>query len=80
MTKTVAQIVQPPDGGRSDYAKTDLNQADINTLALFVKSVAIQIIEVYIDTKLEQTKKDLAEEDDDEVNNGFKDWVNIFQF
>lgn len=72
--------MQPPDGGRSDYAKTDLNQADINTLALFVKSVAIQIIEVYIDTKLEQTKKDLAEEDDDEVNNGFKDWVNIFQF
>ncbi|KAL1930141.1 hypothetical protein VTP01DRAFT_1295 [Rhizomucor pusillus] len=71
---TLAQIVQPPDGGRSDYAKTDLNQADINTLALFVKSVAIQIIEVYIDTKLEQTKKDLAEEDDDEVNNGFKDW------
>lgn len=72
--------MQPPDGGRSDYAKTDLNQADINTLALFVKSVAIQIMEVYIDTKLEQTKKDLAEEDDDEVNNGFKDWVNIFQF
>lgn len=72
--------MQPTDGGRSDYAKTDLNQADINTLALFVKSVAIQIMEVYIDTKLEQTKKDLAEEDDDEVNNGFKDWVNIFQF
>lgn len=70
----VAEIIQPTDG-RSADPTAGLSKESIDNLGLFVKTVAMQIVEVYIDAKLEQTKQGLAEEDDDEVNNGFKDWV-----
>lgn len=37
----------------------------------------MQIVETYIDTKLEQTKQAIIEnaDDGDDINHGFKDWV-----
>lgn len=71
----LADLVQPTDG-RGPDPSTGLSPAEIDNLAQYLRSVSFQIVETYVDAKLEQSKQAIIdEEDEDELGDGYKDWV-----
>ncbi|CDS07016.1 hypothetical protein LRAMOSA09539 [Lichtheimia ramosa] len=70
----LADLVQPTDG-RGPDPSTGLAPAEIDNLAQYLRNVSFQIVETYVDAKLEQSKQAIIdEEDEDELGDGYKDW------
>ncbi|KAI9318087.1 armadillo-type protein [Dichotomocladium elegans] len=52
-----------------------LSPVDRENLAQYLRNVAFQIVETYVDAKLEQSKQSIMDdEDEEEIDGGFKDW------
>ncbi|KAF7720629.1 Exportin-4, partial [Apophysomyces ossiformis] len=69
----LADEIQPAYGGESQM-KSKLSQSEADQLTQYMKTVAYQIVEIYIATRLEQANLILEEEEEDEIESGFKDW------
>ncbi|KAG0179452.1 Exportin-4 [Apophysomyces sp. BC1034] len=70
----IINVIQPADGSESEI-KSKLAQSNAENLIQYMKTVAYQIVETYIGTRLERAKLVLEdEEEEDEIDSGFKDW------
>ncbi|EPB86259.1 hypothetical protein HMPREF1544_06987 [Mucor circinelloides 1006PhL] len=70
----MADIVQPSDPRGVD-PKAGLTPDQTQHLTQYMTTVAYQIVETYINTRLERAKLVLEdEEEEDEIDAGFKDW------
>ncbi|KAI8646967.1 armadillo-type protein [Parasitella parasitica] len=70
----LADIVQPRDPRGAD-PKAGLTPDQTQHLMQYVTAVAYQIVETYVNTRLERAKSVLEyEEEEDEIDAGFKDW------
>lgn len=70
----LADIVQPNDPRGGD-PKAGLSPEQAQHLTQYMINVAYQVVETYINTRLERAKLVLEdEEEEDEIDAGFKDW------
>lgn len=70
----LAEIVQPNDLRGGD-PKSGLTAEQIQHLTQYMTHVSSQIVDTYINTRLERAKLVLEEdEEEDEIDAGFKDW------
>ncbi|KAI9483543.1 MAG: armadillo-type protein [Benjaminiella poitrasii] len=70
----MVEVIQPSDPRGSD-PKTGLTIDKVQHLTQYMTNVAYQIVDAYINTRLERSKMVLEdEEEEDEIDAGFKDW------
>ncbi|KAI9022740.1 armadillo-type protein [Phycomyces nitens] len=71
----LADVVQPGHGEQSLGTIPGMSKIDSENLSNYMKTVAYQVVETYIDARLESSILAMNDdEEEDEIDNGFKDW------